>query len=266
MFDALKAIDEVIYLSISGRDDEMWDIIRRFNKEKSKAVFERCLELSQSDNFYKQRAAANILGTLGCYGGEYPHQKECIPYLENLLASYNERVLEAAISALGQLNGVEAILNNLRLIKHSSAFIRLSMAQCLGTLDSSNARRALIQLSSDNNIDVRNWATFGLGTQCDNNTKKIRAALFARLDDADEETRNEAILGLARRKIRDVIPHLVRELKFQPCNPSPLALEAAHELLASEFLAPLRVIKEEYGDPCGSVSDTIAAIESITLE
>ncbi len=261
--EEISAISRLVSLRrTDNNQDEQWDIIRRLHKSGEAHILKRCLAMCKSGEAVEREIAADILGQLGWRDGEFPFREKSIEALFPLLKDKNEKVVDAAIAALGHMRASEAILPNINLARHSSDLIRFSMARCLSLLDSPKARRALIKLSADDDPDVRNWATFGLGTQCDNNTKEIRAALFARIDDSDEETRNEAILGLARRKIPDVIPILVRELETDPDNPSPLAIEAAHELLAKEFLTPLQKIMEAHGDPNGAIKDTINTIKS----
>ena len=58
---------------------------------------------------------------------------------------------------------------------------------------------ALIELSADASSGVRDWATFALGTLAREDSEALRDALAARLDDPDEETRLEAVHGLAVR-------------------------------------------------------------------
>ena len=58
---------------------------------------------------------------------------------------------------------------------------------------------ALIALSGDAEDDVRDWATFALGTLAEADDPALRDALAARLDDPDEATRLEAVHGLAVR-------------------------------------------------------------------
>ncbi len=71
---------------------------------------------------------------------------------------------------------------------------------------------ALIELSADSDFDVRNWATFGLGTLIDLDTPEIREALRQRLDEEDDELRGEAFVGLAKRGDTACIAPLLREL------------------------------------------------------
>ena len=59
--------------------------------------------------------------------------------------------------------------------------------------------QTLIGLSGDSEDDVRDWATFALGTLADADEPELRDALAARLDDPDEATRLEAVHGLAVR-------------------------------------------------------------------
>jgi hypothetical protein len=57
-----------------------------------------------------------------------------------------------------------------------------------------------------------NWATFGLGSQIEVNTKEIRDALFKRLGEEDDEIRGEALVGLSIRKDKRVLGPLLKEL------------------------------------------------------
>jgi HEAT repeat protein len=74
------------------------------------------------------------------------------------------------------------------------------------------AVNGLIALSKDVDFDVKNWATFGLGSQCDVDNSSLRQALIDRTTDSDPEIRGEALIGLARRKDDRVINKIEREL------------------------------------------------------
>lgn len=63
-----------------------------------------------------------------------------------------------------------------------------------------HAIQTLIELMGDLDDDVRDWATFELGTQCDADSPEIRDALRKRLEDPHVYARNEAIWGLVKRK------------------------------------------------------------------
>jgi hypothetical protein len=56
--------------------------------------------------------------------------------------------------------------------------------------------------------DERDWATFELGTRLDADGSDIRAALWACLDDPFVNVRDEALMGLARRRVPGVGAHL----------------------------------------------------------
>jgi len=62
------------------------------------------------------------------------------------------------------------------------------------------AINTLIELMGDPDEDVRDWATFGLGTQTDADSPEIREALRNLLSDPFEYARSEAVWGLAKRK------------------------------------------------------------------
>jgi HEAT repeat protein len=58
---------------------------------------------------------------------------------------------------------------------------------------------ALMELTADEEPEVRDWATFALGTLVAQDTPELRDALAGRLADEDADTRVEAVHGLAMR-------------------------------------------------------------------
>jgi HEAT repeat protein len=67
-------------------------------------------------------------------------------------------------------------------------------------------------MSRDTDNNVRDWATFALGTLFDADTPEIRDALFDRVADPHDDTRSEALVGLARRSDPRVTDGLKTEL------------------------------------------------------
>ena len=76
---------------------------------------------------------------------------------------------------------------------------------------------------------MRDWATFGLGSQIDPDTPEIREALARRLNDQDRDTRLEALVSLAKRKDDRVLKPLLAELSSDQ-DVAELALTAAEAL------------------------------------
>lgn len=114
------------------------------------------------------------------------------------------------------------------LVGHPSAAVREAVASSLGGEDDRQSISALVKLTRDSSEDVRNWATFSLGTLCHRNTAPVRDALFSRLEDDHEETKLEAMFGLALRKDPRIL-QVVREA-LQDERVSGFAIEAAEEL------------------------------------
>ena len=92
--------------------------------------------------------------------------------------------------------------------------MRYAVVHALSGYDENQAIGALVSLSADLDRDVRNWATFGLGSQIDSDSTTIREALLARAVDADDEIRGEALVGLARRDETRVVPAIIHELNL----------------------------------------------------
>lgn len=94
----------------------------------------------------------------------------------------------------------------------------------------------LILLSKDKDSDIRDWATFGIGTQLETDTKTIQEALWGKVNDKDESTRFEAIFGLAKRKDENIRTVLKSELQ-KIDEFGSLILEAIEEFNDAAFIS-----------------------------
>ncbi len=141
--------------------------------------------------------------------------------LEALLAALAvERIaapLASIVAALGHIGDPGTLARLFPLADHRSAEVRLAVAFAVATISpqplAPEARTALIRLSRDTDPEVRDWATFGLGTLSDVDGPDVRAALLARAEDAHHEARAEALFGLAVRRDPRAVPHLIRALQ-----------------------------------------------------
>ena len=135
---------------------------------------------------------------------------------------------------LVQLVGEDSMIFELRSTDNPD--VRFSVACGLLGYAEPTAVDALLELSVDADDEVRDWATFGIGSQIDLDTPEIRAALFARLEDANPDVQSEALVGLARRKDPRALPIIADHL--QSSDLQLLDLDAAARF-ADPSLLPL---------------------------
>jgi len=118
-------------------------------------------------------------------------------------------VLDSAISALGHLANPRAIPLLLRHQDNPDKDVRFAVAFALGCFpDDAQSIVGLMKLTLDRDSNVRDWAVFGLGVQGDADSPEIRETLVRCLDDADEDVREEAAVGLAKRQDLRLVPKL----------------------------------------------------------
>jgi HEAT repeat protein len=117
--------------------------------------------------------------------------------------------------------------------------VRFAVVFALAGYEDEFAIKTKIEMSSDKDELVRDWATCGLGG-IDVDTPEIRAALLARVADADEITRGEALVGLARRKDQRAIKPLIKELeRYYEAEHGDYSVEAAEEFADVRLLPVL---------------------------
>lgn len=150
------------------------------------------------------------------------------------LEDAHAEVVRAAVSGLGHRPHPDALASLVELAGHADSAMRWDVAVALGHYHGPTAIDALVRLAVDADHEVRDWATFGLGTQQTVDTPQVREVLWHNLGDADEDVRGEALVGLAVRRDPRVVDQLLAQL-----GPDCLVyqLEAA-EQLASPLLLP----------------------------
>jgi HEAT repeat protein len=215
----------------TGDDDTRWNAVRELHQRGEAAAFDQASAWSTDADPLLRALAADVLSQLG-WDEEHPFAQRSEPALTAMLDDSAIPVVSAALMAMGHL-GVGSVTRVCTMADHSEADIRYAVAYCLGNREDTQSRATLIELSNDEDHEVRDWATFGLGTLCDNDTPAIRDALAARLKDDDEDTRCEAMVGLASRNDPRATEAVRKELENECVG--RLAIEAAGLLRDPQF-------------------------------
>ena len=218
---------------------ERWDHVLSLQRRGDEATFQAAIDLLDSPEPAGRILAANVLGQLGVEAGVRVEQRPFRRATGELLVARIEReedpeVLKAFAHALGHLQEPRAIPALRALRDHPDPRLRRAVAFGLFGLDDDLAVSTLIDLSRDVEAEVRDWATFGLGTQLERDDALLRSALLARIDDADDNTRAEALRGLAGRGEKRAVAPLLSELDRPIAADDPSILYEALFALASQ--------------------------------
>jgi HEAT repeat protein len=209
---------------------EYWQCVGSLHRRPNREVFEGAAALCAGDSSIARVVCADVLAQLGEADSNdgRPFAADTIPILRALLIDGHDQVVASAVHALSHHRGAD--VPELReLACHASSDVRYAVAHALTGREEPEAVALLLQLMTDVVDAVRDWATFAIGTHCDADTRDIRGALSARLADSDDETRGEAMVGLARRGDTSVISMVADAL--EGADPGRLVFDAAEEIL-----------------------------------
>lgn len=241
-----KGANQVVPLAmdIAGYEGENKpsDALAALQSRGTREVFKAAVRLTESPTPTKRELGATILGQNLVEDKSFPEEKFDVLFglLEN---DKHPDVLSAVCYALGHLGEPRAIEPVARLKNHPAADVRLGVVHGLLSHEDPAAVAALIELSADEDDDVRDWATFGLGSSLEADTPEIREALAARLDDSYDDVRLEAIAGLGTRGDTRALEPLRHELEAGWDDIS--ALEAAITLADPSLLPALLALRDE---------------------
>jgi hypothetical protein len=223
------------------QSDEYWAHVRVLHFRSGREVFDASVALSSSQDAIARAVGADVLAQLGVPHGvaEFPFADESEGILVALLTDAEPMVTASALYALGHLGRAEPS-ELAGLVAHASVDVRCALAYALGGRTDAISGATLIQLSADEDADIRNWATFALGSLSEEDSPAIRDALSARLAEADDEIRGEAILGLANRGDERAVQPLLHELNMP--DVLSLATDAAGAMPRPEFIPSLEAL------------------------
>ena len=234
--------DEKLFFRLLNNksDKTYWDNISELRSRPTDEVFKKSLELTKSKKPNERIIGIDILAQLGVT--PRPFYKQTIKrFFELLKAESNKKVLGSLLYAIGHNNdslnkSQITLLSSYK--NHKDNWVKEGLVFAIIGLDNPHAIDTSIILSNDKVAAIRNWATFGLGTLIERDNKAIRNALWERTKDMHQETKLEAIVGLAKRKDLRVIEIIKQELikgKY-----GTLIFEAIEELNDKQFLPLLQ--------------------------
>ena len=223
-----------------------WDNIRALRKRPTKEVFNKSIALTFSKDPKAREIGIDVLAQLGTTPRPY-YAESNKRFFELLKTEKDPRVLMALLYAIGHNNEKLSKIQINKLCEFGdsdNSLIKEGLVSSLLGIDNPGAIDTLIKLSTDKLDYIRDWATFGLGSQTERNNKKIRAALWCRVNDKHNDTRAEAIVGLAVRKDTGVKEIIKNELLSEEYG--SLLFEAIIAINGKEFLPILRLhLKKE---------------------
>jgi HEAT repeat protein len=258
-----RETSELISAYLRASDDsEAADLITTIQYRGGAEEFRAGLALLTSKDSRERAAGAEILGQLGWQDRTF--LEESVNALLGALIDTDDHVLQSVIFALGHRADPRAIEALLPFVDNPSADIRYATVHGLMPHDVPNVVAAMAKLTRDSDRDVRNWATFTLGSQFESKSPTLCAALQERVTDSDPEIRGEALLGLARRGDVRIAPFVQLELDGE--FHGDWAIDAAGLLAAPGFLPALkgllvRLKGEDVVYFRGSIESAIAACE-----
>jgi HEAT repeat protein len=241
--DANKTAAELFSASFDGDDDDepAWDAVRALRWRNDDEVFELAAAYAQSGTPKHRARALDVLAQLGAGKplAERPHFDDSVSIALAHLEDDDPLVTQSAAWALAHLQGDTATSALISARKCADAQVRLAVSVGVASSERPDSISTLMELMEDDDAEVRNWATCGLGIAGGENgppvrlgtldSAGIREALRRRLTDPFREVRSEVVWGLARRKEPAALQLLLDRLSSEECI-------AGDEMTAAEIL------------------------------
>jgi len=233
--------EKLFFRLVNNKSDKTyWDNIIELRSRANTNVFNTCVKLIKSSNPKERVIGIDILAQLGLTPRPFFKESRKL-FFEVLNKEKNPKALLSVLYAIGH-NNEKLKLDEITLLasykNDKDEGVREGLVSALLSVDNKLAIDTLICLTTDRISHIRDWATFGIGTQIERDNKLIREALWLRVDDKHQDTRFEAIVGLAKRKDQRIKEIIKRELLNGDYG--SLLFEAIEELDDKDFLPILR--------------------------
>lgn len=233
--------DEKLFSRLENNksDKAYWENVRELRSRANVSIFNKCVKLIKSPKPKQRTIAINVLSQLGPTPRPFFKQSRQL-FFDILRKEKNKEVLLSVLAAIGHNNDnlpstETAILTSFKSNKDEN--VRKALVFALLSVENKSAIDTLIHLTADKSSDIRNWATFGIGSQIEKDNKAIREALWQRVNDKHRETKLEAIAGLAKRKDSRIKEIIKKELLKG--EPGALLVDAINDLNDKELVSSL---------------------------
>lgn len=215
-------------LEEDSSEDQPWSAVSELHVRGTPEIFQIAQNFCRSTDPRERVVGLDVLAQLGCSEGICHDERVSIALSH--MTDEDSRVVVSAAYALSHLGGDRAVSALVGVKRHPDSAVRHAVAVGMGGEKRPDAIQALIELIKDEDEDVRNWATFGLGTQSvSEDSPEIRQALRGGLSDSFEEACDEAIWGLAKRRDPQALEILIQRLEAD-------SWKSGDEMAAAEVL------------------------------
>jgi hypothetical protein len=234
----MDSIDDLFRRTLEGdyEDDHSWAAVHELRRLGTREVFDVAKEWCFSADPLHRARGLDVIAQLGRREGHVQNSfpEESFALVSSVVGAESDPLpLNSAIHALGHLDDERALPLIVQFRHHPSDDIRFAVAFALGIYpDHPASVEPLLGLMSDPDDDVRYWATFALGVLGTTDSDDVRTALVRALDDSNEDVREEALAGLAKRKDPRALPPLLDALQNEAVTDS--VIDAACSLLGFE--------------------------------
>jgi HEAT repeat protein len=235
-----------------GQSDELWEHVCELQERGEEQTFTRAAAWCEDADPLIRELGADVLAQLGHRSpSPWPFDDKSLPILLGMLRDEQPQVREAALAGIGYTEAEldDWNIEDLRACATDEATsVRSAAAHALNTflrVESDDVQGICFQLMEDLDDEVRNWATFQLGSFEDLDSGSIREALLARVRDTDAMVRAEALSGLALRKDERMAKLLFSELRGGEVE-APV-FEAIAEMPDAKYLPLLTELQPTHG-------------------
>jgi HEAT repeat protein len=220
----------------AGDPDTYWDLINTLHDREPMEVWALVTPLADQPDVRLQQVVPDVLRLLGREA--QPLAAQTLALFAQMLSRAPSAELLACIgNACADFHDPSVVAMLTPHANHLDPAVREAVLHAVRRSGHPDAITALISLSRDSLDDLREWATFALGSQLPLvDGVDVREALAARLTDTHEPTRDEAVIGLALRGDVRALGPLRAQLERGYVG---LALFEAAHALASPLLTPV---------------------------
>lgn len=227
----------------AGDPEAYWALVNELRDRDPAEVWAAIVPLAEDPDVRVQVLVPDVLRGLGREA--QPLADQTLALFAHLLARAPRTELLAAIaSACVQFHDVSVVTMLTPHAGHQDAAVREAVLHAVRRSAHPDAIAALISLSNDPEDELREWATFALGSQRPLiDGPDLREALAARLTDRSEAVRDEAIVGLGLRGDRRALGPLRAQLERGFGGEA--LFQAAQGLASAVLLPALAAMKPE---------------------